>query len=669
MKKTVLLMISAMALLGCAKTHYDSVDEYPVKQGSVKEVAYSMNETTFTLWSPNADSVCVNIYEEGIGGEPVLTQHMVRRVDGAWETSIVGNWKGYFYTFRVWESKTKWELHETPGIFATAVGVNGQRGAIVNLAETNPQGWEKDKRPAMNHPSDAIVYELHHRDFSIHPSSGIKNKGKFLALTEHGTVSPEGELTGIDHLEELGVTHIQILPSYDYGSIDETKLADNRYNWGYDPVNYNVPEGGYSTDPYTPEVRIREFKQMIQALHKAGFRVILDVVYNHTYDVAESNFTQTCPDYFYRTREDGSLGNASGCGNETASERPMMRKFMIESVRYWVEEYHLDGFRFDLMAIHDIETMKAIRKMLDGIDPSILLYGEGWAAETPLTPEEARPMKANINKMPGIGAFSDELRDALRGSCFDDKDEAFLAGEPGHEQSMRFGIVGAIAHPQVDMKRVNYSREPWALQPYQMIAYASCHDDMMLTDRLRSSVKPAKGKGTIKDNELKRLDELAQTAILTSQGIPFIFAGEEIMRDKKGVHNSYCSPDDVNAIDWSLKAKNKDLFDYYSSLIHFRKFSPALHIGNADEIRKHLEFFDTLEGVVAYRIKDHAAGDFHDEIIVILNANREPVTITLPTEEYYETFLEDGVFDFQAHSPKKGTATVAPQSAMILVRS
>ena len=472
---------------------------------------------------------------------------------------------------------------------------------------------------------------------------------------------------GIDHLKQLGVTHVQILPSYDYGSIDETQLALNRYNWGYDPVNYNVPDGGYSTDPYNPTCRIKEFKQMVQALHNAGIRVILDVVYNHTFDVGNSNFTMTCPDYFYRTREDGSLGNASGCGNETASERPMMRKFMLESLRWWAEEYHLDGFRFDLMAIHDIETMKQIRKMLDEIDPSLIIYGEGWAAETPLTDEAIRPMKANVKLMPGIGAFSDELRDGLRGSCFDDKDPGFLAGKKGCEESIKFGVVGAISHPQVDMGKVNYSREPWALQPTQMIAYVSCHDDMMLTDRLRSCVKPAKGKGVIKDDELKRLDGLAQTIILTSQGIPFIWCGEEVMRDKKGVHNSYCSPDSINAIDWSLKAKNIDLFNYYTGLIALRKAHPAFHLGDADLVRKHLEFLPTEDLVVAYRLKDlDEVGDNWKEIIVIANANRQPITMDLPTDAHYQAVAEKGVVDFQSLPVYEETVTVAPQSATIL---
>ena len=668
MRKIFLVMLAGLALVGCnsRKPQYSSVDDYPVKRSSVKEMCYTPKETSFCLWSPNADSVFVSVYETQQSPEPVLRRLMSRRVDGAWETSLVGDWKGYFYTFLVRQKGTKWELRESPGIFAVAVGVNGHRGAIIDMAQTNPQGWENDTRPALAKTSDAIVYEMHHRDFSIHPTSGIAHKGKFLALTEPGTTTIDGQPTGIDHLEQLGVTHVQILPSYDYGSVDETQLALNKYNWGYDPVNYNVPDGSYSTDPYDPVCRIREFKQMVQALHKAGIRVILDVVYNHTFDVGNSNFTQTCPDYFYRTRQDGSLGNASGCGNETASERPMMRKFMLESLRWWAEEYHLDGFRFDLMAIHDIETMTQIRKMLNEIDPSIIIYGEGWAAETPLTEESVRPMKANVLKMNGIGAFSDELRDGLRGSCFDDKDPGFLAGKVGCEESIKFGIAGAISHPQIDMEKVNYSREPWALQPTQMIAYASCHDDMMLTDRLRSCVMPEKGKGVISDAELKRLVKLAQTMILTSQGIPFIWCGEEVMRDKKGVHNSYCSPDSINAIDWSLKAKNIDLFDYLTGLIHMRKYHPAFHLGDAELVRKHLEFLDTEDLVVAYRLKDNAGGDNWNDIVVICNANRHPVTINLPTDSYYTTVAENGVFDYQRCNIYNGTVTVAPQSATIL---
>ena len=673
-------MAASVALIGCevSKPHYESVNDYPVKAGSVQEVTYRPTETLFSLWSPNADSVRLSLYESGEDSEPVSTQWLKRQKDGSWQGKVRGDLQGKFYTFRVWDPSSPYEMEETPGIFATAVGVNGRRGAIIDMRRTDPEGWSNDRRPAMAKTADAIIYELHHRDFSIDPSSGVTNRGKFLALTEHGTLSPEGVKTGIDHLRELGVTHVQILPSYDYGSIDETRLADNRYNWGYDPVNYNVPEGGYSTDPYSPEVRIREFKQMIQALHEAGIRVVLDVVYNHTYDVAHANFTQTAPGYFYRTREDDSLGNASGCGNETASERPMMRKFMLESVRWWVEEYHIDGFRFDLMAIHDIPTMNAIRQMLDEIDPTILLYGEGWAAETPQLEEALRPIKANIKDMPGIGAFSDEMRDGLRGPFYDDHVGAFLAGLPGNEQSIRFGIVGAIEHPQVDMTKVNYSQQPWALQPTQLISYVSCHDDMMLTDRLRASVKPLKGK-QIADDELMRLDMLAQTVVLTSQGLPFLWNGEELMRDKKGVHNSYCSPDSINAIDWTLKARNSRLCDYYAGLIALRKAHPAFRLGDAKLVREHLEFIDvtmdnvakdgekvTPDCVVAFRLKNNAGGDEWNDIVVLFNANRQAVEVALPADAKYTAVVMNGEVNSQGLSTCAGKTRVPAQSAMIL---
>ena len=677
MKNILSLMVAATVLLGCevCKPNYQSVDDYPVKSGSVQEVDYSPSCTAFSLWSPNADSVQLSLYESAESSAPLCTRWLKRQKDGSWQASVKGDLRGKFYAFRVWDPLLQYEQEESPGIFATAVGVNGRRGAIIDMRSTDPEGWSSDCRPAMDRVADAVVYELHHRDYSIHPSSGVEHKGKFLALTEHGTLSPEGLATGIDHLKQLGVTHVQILPSYDYGSIDETRLADNRYNWGYDPVNYNVPEGSYSTDPYDPASRIREFKQMIQSLHKAGIRVILDVVYNHTYDVARSNFTQTAPGYFYRTREDGSLGNASGCGNETASERPMMRKFMLESVRWWVEEYHIDGFRFDLMAIHDIPTMNAIRQMLDDIDPTILLYGEGWAAETPLLEESLRPIKANIAAMPGIGAFSDELRDALRGPFYDDHQGAFLAGLPGNEQSIRFGIVGAIEHPQVDMTKVNYSQQPWALQPTQMISYVSCHDDMMLTDRLRASVKPVgsrkskvESQKTICDDELMRLDMLAQTVVLTSQGLPFLWNGEELMRDKRGVHNSYCSPDSINAIDWSLKARNQRLCDYYAGMIALRKAHPAFRLGDAELVRRHLEFINTPDCTVAFRLKDNAGGDAWKDIVVDANTQREAVKVELPDDEPYTAVVANGEVNADGLFRCEKTAVVAPQSAMILYK-
>ena len=624
MKKEILALSLVCTLAGCGGKApvYESVGDYPVGEGALDEMVYSPSKTTFSLWSPAADSVCLRLYDEGVGGEAQEAIPMRRSKDGTWTCSVRGDLKGKFYTFQVND------MEETPGIFAKAVGVNGKRAAVIDLTGTNPEGWEEDSRPDFDGAKDAIVYEMHYRDYSIHPTSGVAHKGKFLALTEEGTQAEDGSTTGIDHLKELGITHVQILPSYDYGSIDETRLEDNKYNWGYDPLNYNVPEGGYSTNPYEPACRIREMKQMIQALHKAGIRVVMDVVYNHTFDVAHSNFHNTCPGYFYRYNADGSLGNASGCGNETASERPMMRKFIVESCRYWLTEYHIDGFRFDLMGIHDIETMREVRAMMDEIDPSLLLYGEGWAAGAPLLPQDELAMKANILKIEGVGAFCDDMRDALRGPFSDDHQGAFLAGEKGHEESIKFGIAGCIEHPEVDMSRVNYSKAAWAAEPTQCISYVSCHDDMMLTDRLKASI-------SLKTGELERLDKLAQTAVLTSQGIPFLWNGEEILRDKKGVHNSYCSPDSINAIDWSLKAQHEDVFSYYQALIALRKAHPAFRMGNAELVRQHLHFLDAPDGVVAYALDGEAVGDEWKTIVVVLNANREQVTINLPEGTYH----------------------------------
>jgi pullulanase len=657
----VIIGVAAATVVSCApaKNEYTSFELYPVRSGSLTEMEYAPEATQFTLWAPTADEVRLMLYEAGEGGHAYETVSMERAEEGTWKTKVEKDLKGKFYTFNV-KIDGKWQ-GDTPGINAKAVGVNGKRAAIIDLRETDPEGWAEDKRPPLASPADIIIYEVHHRDFSVHPSSGIEHKGKFLAMTETGTKNSGGMATGIDHLKELGVTHVHILPSYDYASVDETRLDENKYNWGYDPLNYNVPEGSYSIDPYRPEVRIREFKQMVQALHKAGIRVVLDVVYNHTFNTAESNFERTVPGYFYRQRPDGTLADASACGNETASNRPMMRKYMIESVLYWINEYHIDGFRFDLMGIHDIETMNEIRKAASAIDPTIFIYGEGWAASAPQMPEDSLAMKANVYKMPGIAAFSDEMRDALRGPFNNNEQGAFLAGLPGGEESIKFGIAGAVKHPQVNNDSVNYSKAPWAGQPTQMISYVSCHDDMCLVDRLKASVPG------ITPEELVRLDKLAQTAVFTSQGVPFIYAGEEVMRDKKGVHNSYQSPDSINAIDWDRKTLNADAFAYYKGLIHLRRNHPAFRLGDAELVRKHLEFLP-VEGtnLVAYRLKDHAGGDTWKDIIVVLNARREVASLSVP-EGKYTVVCQNGLVN------EKGLATiygpslkVAPQSAMII---
>ena len=608
-----------------------------------QEVIYSPEKTVFTLFAPNdAKQVVVRIYDEGLGGKAKKSVKMKRIANEQWQTTVKGDLMGKFYTFDMGRG-------ECPGVFAKAVGVNGKRGAIINFSKTDPEGWAEDQHPVCKSPADLVVYEMHHRDFSINRPDA-KYPGKFMALTEPWAIS---------HLKELGVNAIHILPSYDYGSVDETRLSDNKYNWGYDPVNYNVPEGGYSTDPYKPEVRIREFKQMVKALHEAGIRVILDVVYNHTYDIEHSNFQRTYPDYYYRKTADGQYSNGSGCGNETASDKPMMRQFMLESVKYWINEYHIDGFRFDLMGVHDIETMNQIRAMVDAIDPTIYIYGEGWSAGSCAYPQEQLAMKAHIYRMPGIAAFSDEIRDALRGPFSDDTMTGWIGGKDEAE-SIKFGIAGAIHHPQIDMTKVNYAKEPWALEPTQMISYVSCHDDMCLVDRLKASIPG------ITEEELIRLDLLAQTAVFTSQGVPFMLSGEELLRDKKGVHNSFESPDSINQLDWSHKTKYPQVFNYYKNLIALRQHHPAFRLGNADLVRKHLEFLDAPAGIVAYRLKNYAGRDDWRDIIVILNANKTDTEVAIPEGDYTivcrrGVINENGLGNFQG-----AKAIVDAQSALIL---
>ena len=525
----------------------------------------------FCLWSPMAQAARLKIYNDGVGGKPIHIYEMEPDASsGVWRMSTSTPLMDKFYTFQI-KYNGEW-LDETPGVWAKALGVNGKRAAIIDMATTNPRGWLEDRGPEVKSFTDVVLYEMHHRDFSMAEASGMENKGKFLALTEHGTTTPGGQPTGIDHLRDLGVTHVHILPSYDYFTVDEEHPEIPQYNWGYDPLNYNVPEGSYSSNAADPKARIREFKQMVQALHRAGIKLVLDVVYNHTMDIDNSNFQRTVPGYFFRQRQDGSWGDASGCGNETASERAVMRKYMIESVK--------------------------------------------------------------------------------------------------------FGIAGAIAHPQIDMKQVNYSKQAWAKQPHQMISYVSCHDDMCLTDRLRASV-PGLAEATVRsatekagkgEADLIRLDLLAQTAVFTSQGIPFMQAGEEMLRDKKGVHNSYKSPDSINAIDWSRKDTHPEVFDYYRRLIRLRNEHPAFRLNDADLVRRHLSFLEAPSNVVAFRLADHAGGDTWQDIIVVLNAKDVEVSVSIP-EGHYEKVAHDGRIDLNGLGGISGSSvTVAPRSATILYR-
>lgn len=573
------------------------------------ELFLQPHQTTFTLNAPQQP--ILRLYADGEGGKPLQQYKMRAAGKHRWTLTLKRNLQGKFYTFDIGHG-------ETPGVFATAVGVNGKRAAIIDRATTNPAGWAQDKRPALLSPADQVIYELHVRDFT-HKMPNNAHPDKFLGVADTAALA---------HLKRLGVTAVHLLPSFDFSSIDETKPHLPAYNWGYDPQNYNVPEGSYATNAYDPATRIKEFKQMVQALHRAGIRVILDVVYNHTADIEHSNFQRTYPDYYYRKCADGSYSDGSGCGNETASEKPLMRAFIIESIVYWAQEYHIDGFRFDLMGVHDIKTMNAACRALHKIDPSIFIYGEGWSAGQCAYPSHLLASKAHMKQMPGIAAFSDELRDGLRGPFYDDKQGAFIAGVSGAEERIKFGIVGGIAHPQVNMQQVGGDHLPWNDDPTQFISYVSCHDDMCLVDRLRASVP------NLTPEMLVRLDCLAQSVVMLSQGVPFMLSGEEMLRDKQGVHNSYQSPIEINALPWQNLQRYPQVFAYYQRLIALRRHHPAFRLGDANLIRQHLSFLPTQPNLVGFMLTGHAGGDVWNNIIVVFNANNEAREVTVPKGRY-----------------------------------
>ena len=668
MKNTFKTLPAALAVAGsilCASAAMASVDDkylaWEAYDGNDLEMTVGDFGTRFALWSPEASRARVYIYNTDRNSLPVDTLDMTRTDRGVWRASVPEKLYGKFYTFAI-EHGGRW-LAETPGVWAKAVGTNGQRAAIIDFDATDPEGWADDRGPVVENFTDVVLYETHHRDFSIHPSSGIVHKGKFLAMTEEGTTNSFGQATGIDHLKELGVTHVHILPSYDYNSVDEANLPANQYNWGYDPFNYNAPEGSYSTDPANPAARVREMKEMVKALHDAGIGVVMDVVYNHTANNDDSNFSLTAPGYYYRHRPDGSYSDASGCGNETASERAQMSDFIVNSVKYWADEYHIDGFRFDLMAIHDTETMNRVARELKEINPSIFVYGEGWTAGDSPLPADRRALKENVSKMEGIAVFSDDIRDAIKGHYSDAADPGFATGKPGNEETVKIGIVAATAHPQVDYSKGNNSKFPYAASPEMIVNYVSCHDDLMLTDKLGKSMPGAT------EAERQRAARLAQTIVFTSQGTPFMWSGEEIFRDKRGVHNSYKSPDSINAIDWDLKHKNADQFDYYRELIALRKAHPAFRMTTADDIARNIVFDETdVDNLISYSIKNNANGDEWREIKLVFNGSKLPREVKIPKGDWIIVAQDGKIKADGLGTTRGGTLTVEPTSALILAR-
>lgn len=592
--------------------HYDGDD-----LGAV----YTPERTRFRLWAPTASQVTLVTYPHSVAGLG-REYPMERDVKGTWVAELEGDLHGTYYTYRV---TVGGRTNEAVDPYAKAVGVNGERGMVIDLSRTNPEGWEELVKPPFQHPVDAVIYELHVRDLSMHPASGITHKGKFLGLTERGTRGPGGVTTGLDHLLELGATHIHLLPSFDYATVDETRLFEPQFNWGYDPQNYNVPEGSYSTNPFNGEVRVREFKEMVKALNESGLRVVMDVVYNHTSKSGDSHLNLIVPGYYYRLNPDGSFSNGSGCGNELADERSMVRKMIVDSVVYWATEYKVDGFRFDLMGLHHLDTMNAVRAALDEVDPSIIIYGEGWTAAESTLPLEQRTLKAHVSQVPGVAVFSDDVRDGIKGHVFNDLEPGFINGQPGMEESVKFGIAAATFHPQVNYALVNYSSAPYAADPGQTITYAECHDNLTLWDKLLVT-NPDEP-----EEELIKMHKMASAIVLTSQGIPFLHAGQDFLRTKYGDGNSYQSPDWVNQLDWERKLQYLDVFQYNKGLIELRKAHPAFRMRTTEEIQRHLEFLEMpAPQMVGYVLKDHANGDSWGQIVVLFNGGTAPQSVSLP---------------------------------------
>lgn len=633
--------------------------DYEVYTGNDLGAVYSPKMTRFKVWAPEAESVKLNLYKQG-EGDNLIEQHIMKKsANGTYVFEKQGDCNGIYYTYTV---VNHGEEQEAVDPYTKAAGVNGQRGMVINLAKTNPQGFELDGYRNPEHITDAIIYEGSVRDFTIDESSGVFHNGKFLGLTEANTTNHFGEATALDYISDLGITHVQILPAFDFETVDE-KNQKAQYNWGYDPDNYNVPEGSYAVSPYDGAVRIQEMKQMVLALHSRGIGVIMDVVFNHTYRRDDSNLQKIVPGYYYRSDETGYT-NGSGCGNEVASDRPMVQKLIVDSLIYWAKEYHIDGFRFDLMGVLDIDTMNVIAERLKEIRPDIYLYGEGWNGGPSSLAEEKRAFKASAKKMPGIGMFNDDIRDTIKGSVFYDDHLGFVNGGTHLENALRYGITGAVAHPQVDYDA--YGSKPWAKEPGQSINYVSCHDNYTLWDKLSVSCPEAS------EEKKKAMNRLCAAIVFTSQGVPFIQAGEEFLRskplpEKKGfAENSYNMPDTVNSIKWDNIHEYPDMIAYYKGLMALRKAHPVFRMQSEAEMTQNLCFLsDTPENVVAYLLKGKGADDTPENILVIFNGNDEEILYNLP-EGKWKILVDDKTAGADGKKNISEKTDVEPLSALVL---
>lgn len=603
---------------------------------------WTESQTVFRLWAPTAREVTLLLYRDGLGGEPLTSQQLHPEKNGTWIARRMGNLKGLYYTYLV---NVDGQAKEACDPYAKAVGVNGQRAMVIDLQETNPAGWAEDRSPFRGKGiTDAVLYELHIRDLSMHRSSHIQNKGKYLGLAETGTHTRGSHATGLDHIRQLGVTHIHLLPVFDYGFTDEAS-PQPQYNWGYDPVNFNVPEGSYATDPFDGACRVRELKQTVKAVHDAGLSVVMDVVYNHVYDRDGFCFNQIVPGYFSRGTSNGSC-----CGNDTASERSMVRKYIVDSVNYWADEYHIDGFRFDLMGLLDIATVNQIVQTVKSRHPHVIFYGEGWQMNTsPVRPGTELATQYLSSLTPGVSFFSDTCRDLLRGSIFDSRAPGFVSGAICDKNTLNACFLG-LPH--------------WACQPEQSVNYVSCHDDYTLFDRL-ALVNPDAPRQT-----LIRQNRLAAAFVFLSQGVPFLQAGEEILRTKpkgrgKFDENSYRSPDRVNAIRWDTleSPEYQETLAYYKGLIAFRKAHEGLRQTGREAIQASVFPVETGNPkAVCYRVEDR-----YHSILAIFNADDQPLTMTLP-DGTWDVNIHDGAAGTVPLFTAQGQVNVLPCSATVLTQ-
>ncbi len=621
---------------------------------------YTSDETRFRLWAPMADEVFLCLYETGDGDDLIKKVTMEKSEGGTWFSVQKGDLDKTYYTYVLKYPDYTVESYDP---YAKACGVNGVRSMVIDLEKTNPEGFSDDKGPVYKEITDAIITEISVVDTTADKSACVKNAGKLLGLTEEGTVSKEGMATGIDHLKELGITHVQIMPSYDFASVDEAS-DEPQYNWGYDPLNYNIPEGSLSSDPYHGEVRIKEYKQMVKAFHDNGIGVIMDVVYNHTFDVEGNSFQKTAPDYYYR-KDGDKYSDASACGNEIASERPMVRKYIIDSLCYWVNEYHIDGFRFDLMGVLDIETMNEARETLRKINPDIILYGEGWAGGDSVLPAEKRALKVNVKSMSGYGMFSDDIRDNVKGHVFYYDELGYANGGIDKENDIRFAVTGAVKHPQVDYEKYTYTKEgAWAVKPGNSINYVSCHDNYTLWDRYEILSKEDS------QEELKKKNMLSAAIVFTAQGVPFFLQGEEFGRSKpiensdERSENSYNMPLYTNSLKYDRLYEFRDMYEYYRGLIQIRKNHALFRLTTAEDVAEKLSFIECEEkNVVAYTLKDDK-----EQLFVVYNANKKAVTLELPEEGEWTVLTKDTESNNAGLDTIKNQAEIPGISCLIAVK-